>query len=249
MKRPATTPTPEQQLNKKHSALDACAAAVDGTIAPQPVLNIFMCRHGTTHWNLAKKWQGEQDTELAPEGIAQAEETAKLLASDPLLNNCKCIFTSDLKRARHTAEIYAKQLDCNVVIEPRLREPSLGKFEGMTKSDIYSQFSDLFDRMGKMDRDARLLEPYFEGLESPMTTSLRVEEAAAEASLQFSGGDAVLFVAHSKVLEAVLAKVFGKFYEGVHTTPCAFFHWKYLTNAHELGKLHSIICNEHQVEQ
>ena len=37
-------------------------------------------RHGTT-WNLAKKWQGQQDTELAPEGIQQAEETGKLLAS------------------------------------------------------------------------------------------------------------------------------------------------------------------------
>jgi broad specificity phosphatase PhoE len=30
---------------------------------------------------LAKKWQGQQDTELAPEGIQQAEETGKLLAS------------------------------------------------------------------------------------------------------------------------------------------------------------------------
>ena len=27
-----------------------------------------------------------------------------------------------------------------VVVEPRLREPSLGKFEGMVKSEIYSQF-------------------------------------------------------------------------------------------------------------
>ena len=33
-----------------------------------------MCRHGTTTWNLAKKWQGQQDTELAPEGLRQAEE-------------------------------------------------------------------------------------------------------------------------------------------------------------------------------
>ncbi len=31
-------------------------------------------RHGTTTWNLAKRWQGQKDTELAPQGIAQAEE-------------------------------------------------------------------------------------------------------------------------------------------------------------------------------
>eukprot|EP00930_Biecheleria_cincta_P059846 TRINITY_DN45567_c0_g1_i1.p1 TRINITY_DN45567_c0_g1~~TRINITY_DN45567_c0_g1_i1.p1 ORF type:complete len:262 (-),score=40.67 TRINITY_DN45567_c0_g1_i1:41-778(-) len=245
MKRPATAPITEQQLNRRYVAPEKCSAPDSST----SVLNIYMCRHGTTHWNLAKKWQGEQDTELAPEGIAQAEETAKLLASEPLLKHCKCIFTSDLKRARHTAEIYGKQLGCDVVVEPRLREPSLGKFEGMTKSEIYSQFSDLFDRLAKMDRDARLLAPYFDGLESPMATSLRAEEAATEASLKFSQGDAVLFVTHSKVLEAVLAKVFGKFYEGIHTTPCAFFHWKHSTNAHELGKLQNIVCNEHQVEQ
>ena len=82
-----------------------------------------------------------------------------------------------------------------------------------------------------------------------MATSLRAEEAAAEASLKFAQGDAVLFVTHSKVLEAVLAKVFGKFYEGVHTTPCAFFHWKHSTDAHELGELQNIVFNEHQVEQ
>ena len=50
------------------------------------------------------------------------------------------------------------------------------------------------------------------GLESPAETSARVEALAqdvlgdAEASTE---GTTVLFVTHSKVLEAVLAKVFG----------------------------------------
>lgn len=63
----------------------------------------------------------------------------------------------------------------------------------------------------------------------------------------------VLFVTHSKVLEAVLAKVFGKFYEGVHTSPGAFFVWNYSETKSgslgDLGELHQIECHDYQVEQ
>eukprot|EP00933_Yihiella_yeosuensis_P049921 TRINITY_DN4751_c0_g1_i1.p1 TRINITY_DN4751_c0_g1~~TRINITY_DN4751_c0_g1_i1.p1 ORF type:complete len:234 (+),score=35.04 TRINITY_DN4751_c0_g1_i1:80-781(+) len=213
-------------------------------------LDIFVCRHGTTTWNLEKRWQGEQDTDLAEEGILQAEATAKVLASRAELRGVKKIFCSDLKRAHRTAEIYAKELGCEVVVEPRLREPCLGNFEGMVKKDIYSTYSELFERLAKMGQQERLLEPYFEGLETPLATCLRVEETAKQVFSELPlDQQAVLFVSHSKVLEAVLAKVFGKFYEGVHTTPCAFFHWRYSESAHELGDLSNIECKDHQVEQ
>lgn len=214
-------------------------------------VHIYMCRHGTTTWNLAKRWQGEQDTELAPQGVAQAEATAKLLASRPLVKKCERIYCSDLKRAHHTAQIYAKELGCEVVVEPRLREPSLGQFEGMTKTEIYTQFADLFESLEKLDHEKRLLEPYFEGLESPLNTSARAEAVAKDA-LESHRGQVVLFVSHSKVLEAVLAKVFGKFYEGVETQPCAFFQWTCSDDGNIgniLGEMHSIECNDHQVQQ
>ncbi|CAK9046819.1 unnamed protein product [Durusdinium trenchii] len=202
-----------------------------------------MCRHGTTTWNLAKKWQGQQDTELAPEGIRQAEETGRLLASK-IASKTPKIFTSDLKRAKRTAELYAAAMattagsstPTEVEVEERLREPSLGKFEGMVK--------------GREKTCERLHKAYFEGLETPSETSLRVEALAAEV---FEDGDVVLFVTHSKVLEAVLAKVFGKFYEGVHTSPGAFFVWNYSETKSgslgDLGELHQIECHDYQVEQ
>ncbi|CAE7243135.1 gpmB [Symbiodinium natans] len=210
-------------------------------------IHIYMCRHGTTTWNLAKRWQGEQDTELAPEGIAQAEATGKTLAAR--ISSCSGIYTSDLKRAKATAEIYAKELACDVTVEPRLREPSLGKFEGMVKSDIYSQYADLFKRMAELSQVERLDEAYFEGLETPAQTSSRAEAAAADVFRDLPDGATVLFVTHSKVLEAVLAKVFNKFYEGVETTPGAFFHWTYRAASNELTHLHKIDCHDFQVEQ
>ena len=72
-------------------------------------------RHGTTFWNLAKRWQGEQDTELAPEGVQQARDTAQLLKTR-LERRPWRIYSSDLLRARRTAEIYGEVLGCE---EPR----------------------------------------------------------------------------------------------------------------------------------
>uniref|UniRef100_A0A7S4Q974 Phosphoglycerate mutase n=1 Tax=Alexandrium monilatum TaxID=311494 RepID=A0A7S4Q974_9DINO len=97
----------------------------------------------------------------------------------------------------------------------------------------------------------RLRAAYFEGLEAPRDTSLRVEALAQELALQEGSkkGGTVLFVTHSKVLEAVLAAVFGKFYEGIHTTTCAFFHWRYVEGAHALGELHKIAFHDHVIEQ
>ena len=133
--------------------------------------------------------------------------------------------------------------------DARLREPCLGKFEGMVKGDIYSNHAELFKELAEMSQSDRLHKAYFEGLETPAETSERAEDLAREVFEGSKDGDTVLFVTHSKVLEAVLAKVFGKFYEGVHTSPGAFFVWNYEDGSHELGELHQIVCHEEQVQQ
>lgn len=213
-------------------------------------VDLYMCRHGTTTWNLATRWQGETDTELAEQGIEQAKATAAMLAER--LPGVRCILTSDLKRARATAEIYASQFGCQVIVDRDLREPSLGSFEGMTKDRIYGDHSDLFTRLSKLPQQERLRTAYFEGLETPLETSQRAEMAAsraAEVAFKDHPG-VVLLVTHSKVLEAVLAAVFGKYYEGVATKPCAFFHWKYSTDGkHELGEMHDIKFHDALIEQ
>lgn len=204
-------------------------------------LNIYMCRHGTTFWNLEGRWQGQKDTELAPTGITQAEETANLLAERA--GAVQRIYTSDLQRARQTAEIYSKRFHCDVVVEPGLREPSLGRFEGMTKEEIYTEYAALFERLATLAQTDRVREAYFEGLESPLDTSHRAEAVANRVHEEMASSkscDSVLFVTHSKVLEAVLACVFGKFYEGVETKPCAFFKWSHAKGADLLGETHRI---------
>uniref|UniRef100_A0A7S1WI57 Phosphoglycerate mutase n=1 Tax=Alexandrium catenella TaxID=2925 RepID=A0A7S1WI57_ALECA len=241
-----------EQLSGKQDA----DSGTGPTVAQTAQLTIYMCRHGTTTWNLvcgrspdrAKRWQGAVDTELAPQGVEQARAAAQLLGDRGL--RVTRIFTSDLKRAQRTAEIYAEVLGCEVVVDPRLREPSLGKFEGMTKDAIYSEYAELFKQLASLEQEERLRAAYFDGLESPLDTSRRVEALAQELSAQdWARGATVLFVTHSKVLEAVLASVFGKFYEGIHTTTCAFFQWQYQEGAHEMGEAHKIDFHDYVVEQ
>ncbi|CAK0905432.1 unnamed protein product [Prorocentrum cordatum] len=251
-------------------AAEAPAAAAEGVLDISARLDTMgmglRADSGSQHMftstrDLAKRWQGETDTELAPSGVQQAEATAELLYSrlrgdDGAAAPRACrVLCSDLRRARHTAEIYAARLGCDVEVEPKLREPSLGRFEGMVRDDIYAEHAELFARLAAMEQSARLREPYFEGLESPLDTSRRVEAVAARvyadalAAEGLGRGQAVFLVSHSKVLEAVLAVVFGKFYEGIETTPCGFFHWRYCPGRHELGELHSVACSGHLVQQ
>ena len=42
-----------------------------GAPASGPGTVIYLVRHGTSEWNLLKKWQGTVDTELAVEGTKQ----------------------------------------------------------------------------------------------------------------------------------------------------------------------------------
>ena len=72
-------------------------------LKPAVGVNVYLCRHGTTEWNKLGKWQGEIDTPLAAEGIAQAEaQAAAFVESGIRFGSCVC---SDLKRASFTAEI------------------------------------------------------------------------------------------------------------------------------------------------
>lgn len=93
---------------------------------------IILVRHGLTLWNGERKIQGHSNIELAPEGIAQAE----LLAKNFPLENISAIYSSDLSRAKVTAEILAKKFNLPVQLEKNLREAHWGDWEGKKLSEI-----------------------------------------------------------------------------------------------------------------
>jgi probable phosphoglycerate mutase len=98
------------------------------------VRDLLIIRHGESEWNLARRWQGWRDAPLTELGERQARHRAESLAESRFAP--AVVFTSDLGRARRTAEIIAERLGAPVQVDEGFRERSGGDFEGHTSEEI-----------------------------------------------------------------------------------------------------------------
>jgi broad specificity phosphatase PhoE len=104
------------------------------------VTTLLLARHGETDWNRDGRWQGHSNTRLNESGRRQAAELAEAL------DGVDVLYSSDLDRARETAEIVAARLGLEVCFDRRLRERSFGAWEGLTMEDIESRFAEPYRR-------------------------------------------------------------------------------------------------------
>lgn len=96
---------------------------------------ILLARHGETDDNVPPlRFQGQRDTPLNERGRAQARELAERVATlDPPVAS---LWTSDLSRARETAEIVGAQIGLEPRLDARLREGWRGEWEGFLFDEI-----------------------------------------------------------------------------------------------------------------
>jgi probable phosphoglycerate mutase len=106
---------------------------------------IFLVRHGETEWNHARRYQGWGDSPLTAQGVAQAEALGRRLCTLPEAAGAE-IVASPIGRARRTAEIIARCLgrDGPLRFDDRLREISIGSWDGMDRRELVSLAPDLF---------------------------------------------------------------------------------------------------------
>lgn len=97
---------------------------------------ILLIRHGETDWNAERRLQGHLDIALNAEGVRQAKALGQALRDETL----DAIFSSDLGRARQTAQAIAAGHGLEVQIEPGLRERCYGAFEGLRHADIEARY-------------------------------------------------------------------------------------------------------------
>jgi broad specificity phosphatase PhoE len=94
---------------------------------------LLLIRHGQSAWNAEGRWQGWADPPLSRVGEAQALAAAERLRDEGLT----AVVSSDLRRARHTAEIMARRLDLPLgEAVPDLRERHIGDWSGLTTVEI-----------------------------------------------------------------------------------------------------------------
>ena len=97
---------------------------------------LYLLRHGQTDWNVKGRVQGWTDTLINDVGIEQARLAAQKLKRYDI----ETIYSSDLKRAKKTADIVSGYLDLPVHYTKRLREINFGKAEGVKKTDLVAKF-------------------------------------------------------------------------------------------------------------
>jgi alpha-ribazole phosphatase len=101
---------------------------------------IILIRHGEVTWNRQACYTGWTDLALTEKGVAQAQSVAQRLASEPL----EAVYSSDLQRARLTAEIIAAPHGLAPVVNADLRELNYGEWEGIAEVDLPVQYPELY---------------------------------------------------------------------------------------------------------
>lgn len=93
-------------------------------------MKLYLVRHGETDMNLNNRFYGWTDADINEKGLQQAELLREAFREIHL----DAIYSSDLKRALHTAEIIAEGRE--VQKEPQLRELYYGDWEDRTWEDM-----------------------------------------------------------------------------------------------------------------
>lgn len=155
---------------------------------------ICLVRHGETAWNAERRIQGQTDVPLAPAGVAQARAAARHLGGVPFA----ALYTSDLLRARQTADCLAARLDQAPRCRPEFRERRYGCFEGRTYDEASTLYPEVYAAFLRRDPG----HAFPEGGESLRQLHDRVV-AGLQALAAAHSGETIALVTHGGVLDIV----------------------------------------------
>lgn len=167
----------------------------------QKQCTIYLMRHGMAA--APDLFTGQSDLPLEPEGEAQMRAWSDFFAPIPIA----AIWSSPLARAKASAKIIMQGLnrqipDENLFIAEDLKEISLGKWEGLNRSEVRRKYPDLWKARG---RDFMRVAP--PGGESFEALSRRVVPAFEALFPTFMEHRHVLVMAHQAVNRAILARL------------------------------------------
>lgn len=150
-----------------------------------------LVRHGETEWNARGRIQGNLDIPLNANGMAQASAAARGLVGAGI----EWIYSSDLTRARQTAETAARHIGCPLHFCEQLRERRFGIFEGLTYDEARCRHPEIYARY--KSRASEFAMPEGESLGQ---LAERVETALRRIGRDHPG-QTVLIVSHGGVLD------------------------------------------------
>ena len=106
------------------------------------VEHLILLRHGETDWNRNQRLQGHRDIPLNAVGHHQALDAApSIVALRPSV-----MVSSDLSRARETASAVSALTGIEPTVDARLRETSMGLWEGLTRDEVVAGWPGEWER-------------------------------------------------------------------------------------------------------
>lgn len=96
---------------------------------------LLAVRHGQSWWNAERRFQGQADVGLTPQGEQQAHLVAASVARH-LDGAAVTVVASDLSRARETAAAIGCRVGVQVEVDPALREVHAGHWQGLVHEEI-----------------------------------------------------------------------------------------------------------------
>jgi probable phosphoglycerate mutase len=160
---------------------------------------LILVRHGETEWNVAGRAMGQLDSPLTALGQFQAQRLAERCAVTPF----DALYSSDLGRARATAQVIADQCTREVVLDARLRERNMGIFQGLTGAEMESRFPDeraTYRRVG-----SPYVIPSGESAEQTIDRALQCLDEIAGRHV----GETLVVVTHGGILMGLFESVLG----------------------------------------
>ena len=163
------------------------------------MVRIILVRHGETTWNIAGRYQGQEDTPLSALGQQQGHLLAQALKTVPI-DYC---LASPLQRAYQTCLYCAELHQLTPVMDERLLEINHGTWEGVLAEDIQKQYPQEFELWHSQPQLVQM--PQGENLED---VRLRVRAAFDEYAVKYAG-KTILVAAHDAVNKAIICDVLG----------------------------------------
>ena len=164
------------------------------------VTRLCIVRHGETDWNASHRAQGQVDIPLSAIGHRQAQATARVLATAGL----DVLYSSDLARARETAEATARLAGLPLQLLSGLRERHFGLFQGLTADEAAQRHPEDYAR--HRSREPAFVPP---GGESIQQLATRIVATCAEIVGRHPGKSVALFT-HGGVLDILHRHVAGQ---------------------------------------
>ena len=164
------------------------------------ICTLYLIRHGETEWNVKKLLQGHTDIPLNKKGEIQARQLARKFAQ----THFDAVFSSDLIRAKRTAEIVTQEKKLAIFTTKALRERNFGQYEG--RSFVQKKISTL---IGKLEAETKtIIKEPFENNEILM---MRFSTFLRETAVAYLG-KTVLIVSHGGPMRHFLARLDPEYY-------------------------------------